>query len=207
MMTRILTFDDHAADSPVSAEGHAMSREHVGLAEVREFSQQWGRSQLSVRSYLRSLLGKGAAVDDCLQDVALVVWKNGPRNVEPHEFLAYSLACAKRISLARIRKSSRDKITILDPDVALALADVVAAQEQASTVDSSEKISALRQCVDSLAEDHQRLLQLRYFSEDPAALKKEAEFLNKSLDGLYKRLERLRALLKDCVSTKVSHDR
>ena len=206
MTTRILSFDDPAACGLASADHSSVAREHAEMAEVREFSRQWVRAQPSVRAYLRSLLGRSPALDDCLQDVAMVVWKKGPKNVEPNEFLAFSLACAKRISLAKIRRNARDQITILDPEVACALADVVAAQEQACSSGPLEKIFALRQCVDSLGDEHKRLLQLRYFSDDPAALKKEAEFLKKSLDGLYKRLERLRTLLRDCVSTRISHD-
>ncbi len=61
------------------------------LRKQRVFSAQWSRIQLPLRAYLASFLGNAIAVDDCVQEVAVVVWKKGPWEADPSDFLGYSL--------------------------------------------------------------------------------------------------------------------
>lgn len=172
-------------------------------ANAEDFTVQWARTQLSVRAYLNSYLSDRSSVDDCIQEVALLAWKKGPRGTHESEpFLAFCLACAKRIAMAEVRKKYRNRSQLLSEETVASLADTVALMEQQEVREPVARISALQNCLDSLEPVPRRLLELRYSSKDHTALQKEAKATGKSMDAIYKKLERLRALLRDCVTRK-----
>lgn len=173
--------------------------------DAGSFTRQWEEAQLSVRAYLNSFLSDRSAVDDCIQEVALLAWKKGPRPDAGREaFTGFCIACAKRIAMGEVRKKYRNRLRLLSPDIVANLADTVAEMEMAETASPALRISALQSCLDSLEPAPRRLLDLRYTSKDPAALQREAKATGKSIDALYKKLERLRTLLRECVAGKSS---
>src|SRR5690606_26774912 len=119
-------------------------------------------------------------------------------------FLGHCLACARHIGMAARRKKHGDRLQLLSPDVAQALADTVAARERPVAQDPSHRIEALRHCLGRLKTDQRELIELRYGAEVPRSLSDEARRAGTSLDSLYKRLERLRSLLRQCVSRQLS---
>lgn len=171
-------------------------------AEAAEFATQWARTQVSVRAYLISFLSERSTVEDCIQEVALLAWKKGPRGATAEEFLGFSLACAKRIGMSEIRKKYRNKVTTLSPDIVRSLSDVVAAMEQRDASQPVSRVEALQVCLGLLDPGQRALLDLRYSGNDPSSLQKEAAATGRSVDAIYKKLERLRTLLRDCVLKK-----
>ncbi|MEO5916500.1 MAG: sigma-70 family RNA polymerase sigma factor [Luteolibacter sp.] len=181
---------------PESANG-------LSQANAEDFTLHWSRTQLSVRAFLNSYLSDRSSVDDCIQEVALLAWKKGPRgHAENEPFLAFCLACARRIAMAQVRKKYRNRFQMLSPDTIASLADTVATMEQQEVREATVRISSLQSCLDSLEPAPRRLLELRYSSKDQTALQKEAKSTGKSMDAIYKKLERLRALLRECVTRK-----
>ncbi|MBK1882809.1 sigma-70 family RNA polymerase sigma factor [Luteolibacter pohnpeiensis] len=168
------------------------------------FTALWAEAQLSVRAFLTSYLSDRSVVDDCIQEVALLAWKKGPQDSTPEAFLGFCIACAKRIAMGEVRKKYRSKLRLLDPEIISSLADTVVSQELQETTPPVERLSALRRCMDKLGPEPRRLLETRYFSKDPTALKRIAESGGKSMDAIYKKLERLRSRLRDCVDAKSS---
>ncbi|MDB6078185.1 MAG: polymerase, sigma-24 subunit, subfamily [Akkermansiaceae bacterium] len=180
----------------------ASTAAEIAAPDPADFTAQWARAQLSVRAYLNSFLSDRSSIDDCIQEVALLAWKKGPRDSPGDAFLGFTLACAKRIAMSEVRKKYRTRLRLLSPDVVASLSDAVAAQELAEPATPAMRISALQSCLDSLEAAPRRLLDLRYSSKDPTALQQEARATGKSIDALYKKLERLRVLLRDCVAGK-----
>ncbi|MCW1887031.1 hypothetical protein OKA04_20000 [Luteolibacter flavescens] len=171
---------------------------------VRRFSELWQQSQHAVRAYLASFVPDGSLRDDCVQEVALVAWRKGPLDQDEQAFLHHALACARHIGMAARRKFHGSRLQLLAPDVAQSLADSVAAQERPAPTEATERVEALRHCISRLTPDQQSLIRLRYGEESAAALSKEAQRAGKSLETLYKRLERLRGLLRDCVTRQMT---
>lgn len=135
--------------------------------------------------------------------MALLAWKKGPRGIHVNEpFLAFCLACAKRIAMAEVRKKYRNRAQQLSEETIASLADTVALMEQREMQEPVARISALQNGMDSLEPAPRRLLELRYSSKDQTALQTEAKATGKSMDAIYKKLERLRTLLRDCVTRK-----
>ena len=163
------------------------------------FTQEWTQHQPSIRAYLASFLGNSIAVDDALQEVALIVWQKGPWDVGSSAFLGYCLACARRIALAARRKRGDKRMEWLSPNAATILADRVAFLEQQETWLSGDRVHALRLCLEKIKPEHRDLLDARYSGDSKDELREISKHGNKSMDALYKTLERLRELLRACV--------
>ena len=171
---------------------------------VRRFSEYWQLSQRSVRAYLASFVPDGSLLDDCVQEVALVAWKKGPLEEGDQAFLHHALACARHIGMAARRKFHGSRLQLLAPDVAESLADAVAAQARPASSEPTDRVEALRHCIGKLSPDQQELIRMRYGDESANALSEEAKRAGKNLLTLYKRLERLRSLLRECVTRQLS---
>lgn len=193
----------HGSSSQVPRELPSENTSRLSQAGAEDFTFQWAKTQLSVRAFLNSFLSDRSSIDDCIQEVALLAWKKGPRGVaEGEHFLAFCLACARRIAMGEVRKKYRNRSQQLSEETSAALADTVALMEQEESREPAARISALQGCLDSLEPGPRRLLELRYSSKDHAALQNEAKATGKSMDAIYKKLERLRTLLRDCVTRK-----
>jgi RNA polymerase sigma factor (sigma-70 family) len=167
------------------------------------FDSVWLHVQPPVRAFLTSFLRDQSIVDDCVQEVALLAWKKGPVDEGPEPLLAFSFACARRIALAEIRRSYRNRRRLLAVETLTALAEQVAEQEREEMGRNQSLAAALRGCLDELDPEPRRLLELRYVSKDRRALTKEAKSRGHKIDGVYKKLERIRGLLRECVTRKM----
>lgn len=176
----------------------------VSPAHLRDFDTHWEACRVSVRAYLTSLISNKSDIEDCVQEVALIAWKKGPSGEGQRAFLGHCLATARLIGLAAARKQGKSRVQFLPPDVALSLADEVTQQELAepSPVD---RVVALRACLARLDDSQRQLLSLRYSDDGRTRLDEAARSQGKSPDALYKKLERLRATLRECVSRRM-HD-
>ena len=175
----------------------------LSQSNAEDFTLHWAKAQLSVRAFFVGYLSDRSSIDDCIQEVALLAWKKGPRGrAESEQFLAFCLACARRIGMSEVRKKYRHPSCQLSEETAASLADTVARMEQDESTEAGVRISALQGCLDKLEPGPRRLLELRYSSKDQTALQQEAKATGKSIDAIYKKLERLRSLLRDCVNRK-----
>ncbi|GAA5481922.1 sigma factor [Haloferula sargassicola] len=175
--------------------------------EAEEFERHWLDVQPSVRAFLTGYLSDRSIVDDCVQEVALLAWKKGPVREGPERLLAFSLACAKRIAMSEVRRTYRTRRRMLAVKTLASLAELAAEQEREEMDLKASLTAALRGCLDELDAEPRRLLDLRYVSKDRRALTKEAKSRGYTTDAVYKKLERIRALLRDCVTRKLKEKR
>ena len=196
-------------DGPNELVSHQDESHLPALAEedrkLLVFTQQWTQHQSTIRAYLASFLGNSIAVDDALQEVALVVWQKGPWESEATAFLGYCLACARRVALAARRKLGDGRIQWLSPDAAAALADRVMLHEQQDYLPLSDRMFALRKCLEKIKPEHRELLESRYAGDSMEDLRNFAKRSKKNMDALYKTLERLRELLRTCLERGQHH--
>ena len=170
-----------------------------GETKLLVFTQRWSKHQATIRAYLASFLSNSIAVDDALQEVALVVWQKGPWDGSSSAFLGYSLACARRIALTARRKQGDTRMELLPPEAAVALADRVAFLEQHDAVPPDARMHALRRCLEKMNPEQRELLKSRYSGASKEELCQLSKRIGKSMDAIYKTLERLRLLLRACV--------
>ncbi|MGL4400252.1 MAG: hypothetical protein ACRCXD_10320 [Luteolibacter sp.] len=181
-------------------------RERIENAEgppnQSEFTANWDQCRVSVRAYLSSLISNKSDVEDCIQEVALIAWKKGPSGEGQRAFLGHCLATARLIGLATARKHGKSRVQFLPPDVALSLADEVTQQELAEP-SGVDRVAALRACLARLDDSQRQLLAMRYSDDGRTRLDVIARSEGKSPDALYKKLERLRSTLRECVSRRM----
>jgi RNA polymerase sigma-70 factor (ECF subfamily) len=170
-----------------------------------EFDALWEACRVSVRAYLSSLLVNRSDVEDCVQEVALIAWKKGPVAEGQQAFLGHCLTSARLVGLAASRKVGRSRVEFLPPDVALSLADEVMRQEK-EQVAVSNRVVALRACMEHVSGRQRELLGYRYSGEGRGKLEESARSLGKSPDAIYKMLERVRATLRNCVSKRMEEE-
>lgn len=198
-MAQSLTFG--TSHLPKSAEGLAeCGHASDELDRINAFSERWMRCQPVIRAYLSSFIPDPGMLDDCVQEIAIVAWRKGPLGVDHSVFQGHCLACARRIGLAALRRKGRDRLQFLSPDVAQVLADTVALRQSQPLISSPERVEALQHCLSQLKPDQRELIDLRYKGSGMESLPEEAKRLGKPVDALYKRLERLRDLLRKCVA-------
>ena len=169
---------------------------------LSEFDAHWEACRVSVRAYLSSLISNKSDVEDCVQEVALIAWKKGPLGAGQRAFLGHCLASARLIGLAAARKQGKSRVQFLPPDVALSLADEIT-QLELSETSPNDRVLALRACLSRLDEQQRQLLAMRYSDDGRARLDEVARSQGKSPDTLYKRLERLRSTVRECVSRRM----
>lgn len=186
---------DSSASLPVSCAGGESAR-------VARFQSMWDVCRVSVRAYLSSFIANRTDVEDCLQEVALIAWKKGPVGEGERAFLGHCLASARLVGLAASRRLGNSKVHFLPPDLTLSLADEVMRQEQEDE-GPTDRILALRACMERLDDRQRQILSLRYAPDGPSRMDQFAKGEGMKPDALYKKLERLRAGLRDCVTQRM----
>lgn len=166
------------------------------------FTRHWTQHQYALRAYLTSFLGNRPEVDDALQDLALIVWQKGPVERDSSDFLRYSLACARRIALAACRKQGNLRMELLSPEAAAMVADQVLLLEQQEIGTPDKLTRSLRECMEMIKPEHRELLESRYSRESKEELDMISKRVGKSMDSIYKTLERLRERLRACVERR-----
>lgn len=188
---------------PIPSDLSASPAAADDLSLHHRFGHQWEFAHLPVRAFLTAFLSTPAAIDDCVQEVALLAWKKGPIQEDSDRFKAFCLACARRIAMAEVRKKYRRRHRHLEIETLTAVAEAAAHAASAETA-AADRLRALRECLSRLDGKARHLLDLRYANSDPEALKSEAAKAGLSVDAIYKKLERLRSLLRNCVAKKLN---
>lgn len=171
-------------------------------ARIAGFHKLWDACRVSVRAYLSSIVANKSDVEDCVQEVALIAWKKGPVAEGERAFLGHCLATARLIGLSTSRKIGNSKVRFLPPDLAVSLADEVMRQEQEED-GPNERILALRACMEQLDTGQRELLSLRYAEDSQSRLDHFAKTEGMKTNALYKKLERLRSGLRECVTRRL----
>ena len=96
--------------------------------------------------------GDPSAAGDCLQEVAVVLWKKHEADWSLEDFRRYAFRCADIEARSYRRKCHRlgKRIVYLAPDVIQALGNETQEQIAADPVPSRRRLDALRLCLDGL---------------------------------------------------------
>lgn len=166
----------------------------------------WLRCQAlrpKLATYLRAMLPDHHAVDDCLQD-AFVVMTQRYADASDDDLSPLAFTCARNKAHAWLAKNRAGKLSIIDPELLGKIAEAAARIEELEPVEYSTRISSLRNCLDRLSAEQRALIEARYGGDRGVSLAGLADGKGRKLDALYKQLERLRAVLKDCVTAKIA---
>jgi RNA polymerase sigma-70 factor, ECF subfamily len=144
---------------------------------------------------LAMLIARDAhAADDIFQQVVLGAIKAPEKFRETGHVLAWALRMARHraINLAK----SRSLHTL--PEETL---DLLEAASTDPEILNSDRVEALRHCLDQLTPQTRRLLQLRY--DNGLNCQTIANQLHRSLDAVYQNLSRVHRSLRSCIEMKL----
>lgn len=170
-----------------------MDAKHIFEILMRENSDM-------VLSYLRTVVRDANVADDLFQETMLVAWKRLADFDRNRPFAPWLRGIAGKILLAHFRKNSKRELSLDGPtlewlDGQFAAIDL----QQGDTF--TEKLSALRDCVDRLGEHYREPIQLRY--QQNLSLDEIVHTMSIAMEALKKRLTRAKLQLSECLERKL----
>jgi RNA polymerase sigma-70 factor (ECF subfamily) len=146
--------------------------------------------------YILTFVSRHADAEEVLQRVAMVLWRKFSEYDTTREFLPWAFRVAY-FEILKFRTEAGRSRLIFREDVLEALAET--RHSQSAVLEAQQQ--ALQECLAKLSADSAALLRRRYCdSETVAALATEQGTTAKTL---YRRLDRLRDLIADCIERRV----
>ncbi|WP_377136917.1 sigma-70 family RNA polymerase sigma factor [Rubritalea spongiae] len=167
--------------------------------KVRRFTEYYIVTRPVLKAYLSAFLASNdAAIEDCIQEASLVVWKKWDEQWDLDGFQKFIFVTGKFKALSWLKKHQPAKKVRLSNSLMERLADKTIELERDARLDS------LHLCMEKLSPKHREILDARYVQQGGKAIGELAEKMDRSVGAIYKQLERLRTILRDCVSKNKS---
>jgi RNA polymerase sigma-70 factor (ECF subfamily) len=155
------------------------------------------RHQRQIFAYIYALVPNRYDAEDLLQETSVVICEKFHEFEDGTDFVAWACQIAYwRVRYSR-QKFARSKV-VFDQDIVDALAQT--ASEMTEELD--ERHVALGHCLQKLPQRDRELLLVRY--EPGCGVEEAARRSGRTLQTAYKALARLRKLLLDCVSMRLT---
>ncbi len=146
--------------------------------------------------YILTFVCRHGDAEEILQRVATVLWRKFSEYDRSREFLPWATRVAY-FEILKFRTEAARCRLIFREDVLHALAET--RQSQSPVLEA--QIQALQECLGKLSTDSAALLRRRYCdSQSVAALAAEE---GKTAKAFYRRLDRLRDLIADCIERRL----
>jgi RNA polymerase sigma-70 factor, ECF subfamily len=142
------------------------------------------------------IIPERADARDILQDTAVTLWKHFERYDPSRPFTNWALGYA-RIQMRRFLRSGARRATLSERAAVL----LEQAQDERSLELESRDV-ALRECLAQLPAHSREVLLGYYFAE--CTVEQLAQSQGRSVEAIYKNLQRLRSALLDCITHKLS---
>lgn len=151
-------------------------------------------------AYLRASVRDNHVVEEIFQETMVVAWRRMPEFDRTRSFGKWLRGIARRLILAHFRKEGKEPVSV--DEHSLDWMDRKFAQIQSRSGDTlREKLSLLRECVDSLSEENRRTIEARYL--DQCSLNEIVSRLGLAVQTVKKRLYRAKLQLADCIEGKL----
>ena len=156
------------------------------------FLRLFTASDAALRAYVRTLVPTRDDAAEIMQEISLVLWRKFDEYQGHEDFRRWAFGVARFEVLAWRRDKARDRLVLSEEAVELIAEQMT---EDASRLESQR--SALESCLGKLQEDQRSLLRAAY--SPGAKLDRLAKESGRTIQSLYKALQRIRARLLDCV--------
>ena len=133
---------------------------------------------------------------DIVQETAVTLWKHFEQYDPTRPFVNWALGYA-RIQMRRFLRSGARQATLSERAAVL----LEQAQDERAS-DKEKRDMALRECLEQLPTHSRDVLTGYYFDE--RTVEQLAHSQGRSVEAIYKLLQRLRAALLDCITLKLS---
>jgi RNA polymerase sigma-70 factor (ECF subfamily) len=163
---------------------------------VQQFSRLLVANQRRIHGFILSLVHDRSAAADVLQDVSVLLWEKFDLFEPGTDFGAWGMAVAQRTVFNWRRKQKKVPLPLEDELLA-----VLADEAVKVSCEYDDRRVALGKCLQGLSDENRDLLLARY--ELARSVASIAERLGRSRVAVYKRLNRIRRLLLDCINGRL----
>jgi RNA polymerase sigma-70 factor, ECF subfamily len=160
------------------------------------FVRDWTENARRVYAYIFSLVPNWADAEEVFQDTSAVLWLKHDDYRPGSDFLGWAFRVAY-YKVLEFRKASGKNVLRLSE----AFVDAIDRNSLTSAELWTKRHRLLADCYDQLAEQDRQVLDLRY--EPGATTKGVAHQLGRSVDAIYKALNRIHDKLLDCINAKL----
>ena len=164
---------------------------------TQEFVQLFTRHARRIYGFIWTLRPNVVDAEEIFQETSAVLWDKFDQFEAGTDFMAWACRIAHYKVLSQQQRRQRDRLHFSE-----AFIETVAAENQAceSTLDARQR--ALVECLKKLSERDRDLLERRYFAG--ATTKVVAEQVGRSVDAVYKALNRIHEALFQCIDRTLS---
>ncbi len=162
------------------------------VASEEAFMRLFLQSERRLLGFILSLVPHLADAEDLLQETCSIMWSKFEQFEPGTEFVAWGISIARYRVLTYRRKAASGRVYFnekLMHQIADAAADV--------SSQSDSRLAALQSCLAGLREKDRELIRLRYFADN--STKQTADQLGRSVDSVYKSLNRVHDSLLWCI--------
>jgi RNA polymerase sigma-70 factor (ECF subfamily) len=153
-----------------------------------------------VYAFILALVPVWSDADDVLQNTSAVLWRKRETFTLESDFVAWALSIARYEVLSYRKRQRRDRMIFSDQTV-----ELLAEQMASEGLGSDSRRDALESCVAKLKERDRELIRLRY--EPRATTQGVADRVGRSIQAVYKALNRIHGQLLDCVRQTLAAER
>jgi RNA polymerase sigma-70 factor (ECF subfamily) len=162
---------------------------------VRLFSQHARR----IYAYLYLLLNNAVDTDDVFQETSRALWENFTQFTPGTNFAAWAERVAHFQVLTFRKRRQRDRLQFSDEFVA-----AVSLRREEMLESLELRRAALDGCLEKLRDPDRQLLQLRY--ADGGTVIDADRLVGRSVDAVYKALNRIETMLVECTQRALRRD-
>ncbi|MCE9630186.1 MAG: sigma-70 family RNA polymerase sigma factor [Planctomycetia bacterium] len=160
-----------------------------------QFMRLFLQSEREILRYVMAIVPNVADARDILQETALALWKAIDKYDPERPFIPWACRFALNETRMFLRTDGRRKRFIREDLVAMLEARRFEIAPQLDT-----RREHLRECLDQLPADQRSLIRGYYFDDD--TVPGLAERLGRSVEAVYKSLQRIRQALEACIDSK-----
>lgn len=162
-----------------------------------QFMRLFLQSERELLRYVMVLVPRVNDARDVLQETALALWREVAKYDPTRPFVPW--ACRFALNEARmfLRSEGRRRRRFLQDDLVALLED----RRIEIAADLDDRRRHLRDCLDRLPADQRGLIRGYYFDEETIA--GLAARLGRTVDAVYKSLQRVRHALQQCIERKL----
>lgn len=171
---------DPATSAPGSGQGH--------------FLRLFLAAEQDLYRYVCALLPRPQDARDVVQETAMALWENFASYDPARPFLPWALRFALNKARQHAGREGRRAALLLEDD---ALLEKITAEQEAQKPEYDARRARLRHCLDKLPPEQAGLMRGYYW--DKLSVEQLAARGRSSVEAVYKRLQRVRLMLLDCV--------
>jgi len=170
------------------------------MSRGREFLRLYQANERRIFGFILALVPQWSEAEDLLQETTMTLWSKFDTFEPVTDFAAWAL-CVARYRIMNHRKKKRHQHVQFSDEVLEALDERV--RSAAAGLDMLR--DALGNCLRKLPERDRELIHLRY--EYDATTRSVAQRLGRSVDAVYKALNRIHVQLLYCIRRTLAAER